>query len=165
MTRIRRPGSRRWTLLAAAGTLGISGLFATDAAANTTRAPGAESRAVGRTARRLGLSADQKEQIHGILESHASEIEAQMRSARSSRETLRETMAAQPLDEARIRQQALALGEVHADGAVLRARIRSEILPILTPEQQEKAAQLRSLRGKREKRRMNALERWLEGGA
>ena len=73
-------------------------------------------------------------------------------------------MGAQPLDESLVRQQALALGEVRADGAVLRARIRSEIWPVLTTEQQEKAKQLRSLKGKREKRRIDALERWLQNG-
>jgi Spy/CpxP family protein refolding chaperone len=73
-------------------------------------------------------------------------------------------MAAQPLDEGRIRQQALALGEIRADGAVLRARIRSEIWPILTAEQQEKAKELRTRKGRRQERRMLALERWLANG-
>ena len=39
-----------------------------------------------------------------------------------------------PLDEARVRERALALGEVNADGAVLRARIRSEIWPVALDE-------------------------------
>ena len=36
--------------------------------------------------------------------------------------------------------------------------------PVLTAEQQEKAKQLRSMKGKREKRRIDALERWLQNG-
>ena len=56
------------------------------------------------------------------------------------------------------------LGRHPMRSAVLRARIRSEIWPVLTTEQQEKAKQLRSLKGKREKRRIDALERWLQNG-
>jgi Spy/CpxP family protein refolding chaperone len=141
--------SRRF-LTIAAGALALSGLLASNLAA-TGPAPG----------RRLGLSDDQKEQIRGILKSHSAELDAQRLAARGGRKALREAMAAQPVDETRIRQQALALGEVRADGAVLRARIRSEIWPILTTEQQEKARQLRSLRGQREKRRHEAFGRWL----
>ncbi len=142
--------SRRFALTIAAGTLALSGLLAANLAAHTP-APG----------RRLGLSDDQKQQIRGILKSHAPELDAQRAAARSGRQALRDAMAAQPLDEGRIRQQALALGEVRADGAVLRARIRSEIWPLLTVEQQEKAQRLRASKGKREKRRHEAFERWL----
>jgi Spy/CpxP family protein refolding chaperone len=159
--------NRRLALTAGAGALGlaVAGLFAASLAASTPNGGGGEPRGLGRTARRLGLSEDQREQIRGILKTHAAEIETQMRAARSGRKALGDAMAAQPVDEGRIREQALALGGVRADGAVLRARIRSEVWPILTAEQQEKAKQLRSLRGKREKRRMDALERWLQDGA
>ena len=74
---------------------------------------------------------------------------------------LREAMEAQPLDEAQVRGRALALGELKADGAVLRARIRSEIWPVLTAEQQQKAKDLRGLHGLKSKRRIEAFERWL----
>jgi Spy/CpxP family protein refolding chaperone len=158
------PGSRRLALSAGALGLAVAGLFAAQLAASTPNASGEPVR-LGRTARRLGLTEDQKAQIRGILKTHASEIEAQMRAAHGGRKALREAMAVQPLDEGRIRQQALALGEVRADGAVLRARIRSEIWPVLTPEQQEKARELRSRKGRHEKRRMDALERWLQDGA
>jgi Spy/CpxP family protein refolding chaperone len=145
--------SPRFGLSIAAGVLALSGLLATNLFANG-HAPG----------RRLGLSDDQKEQIRGILKSHSTELDAQRLAARSGRRALREAMATQPADESRIRREALALGEVRADGAVLRARIRSEIWPILTAEQQDKARQLRSLRGQREKRRHAGFARWLLGG-
>jgi Spy/CpxP family protein refolding chaperone len=159
--------SPRLAIVAGTGALGLalSGVFAAHLAANTPDGPGGEPPRLGRTARRLGLSEEQKEQIRGILKTHASEIEAQTRAAHAGRKAFREAMAVEPLDEGRIRKESLALGEVRADGAVLRARIRSEIWPILTAEQQEKAQHLRTLRGKREKRRMDALERWLRGGA
>ena len=156
-------GSRTRTLLAGAGALAISGLFAAHLTANTTQAPGGpkEPRAFGRMARRLGLSDQQREQIQGILKSHAGEIEKQIEAGRNGRKALRDAMDAAPLDEARIRQQALSLGEIRADAAVLRARIRSEIWPILSADQKEKAEQMRSGKSLRERRRTDALERWL----
>jgi protein CpxP len=150
-------------LFAAAGAFAVAGLFGAPLCANTPPGPAGEP-GLGRTARRLGLTEGQKTQIRGILETHAAEIETQMRAAHGGRKALREAMAVEPLDEGRIRRQALALGEVRADGAVLRARIRSEIWPVLTPDQQEKAKELRTLKGRREKRRMDALERWLRNG-
>ncbi|MET0620194.1 MAG: Spy/CpxP family protein refolding chaperone [Thermoanaerobaculia bacterium] len=164
----RRHRSLTLAAAASAGALGlaVAGLFAPPLAAHTPGSGGSETHAsgLGRTARRLGLSDDQKQQIRGILKSHATEIETQLAAAQTGRKALREAMGTQPLDEGRIRQQALALGEVRADGAVLRARIRSEIWPVLTAEQQEKAKQLRSMKGKREKRRIDALARWLQNG-
>jgi Spy/CpxP family protein refolding chaperone len=155
---------RRKLNLAGAAALTLGGLFAANLAAHTPEGAPVEPWAFRHAAKRLGLSDDQKEQIRGVLKSHAGEIEAHLRAAQSGRKALREAMGTQPLDEGRIRQQALALGEVRADGAVLRARIRSEIWPVLTAEQQEKAKQLRSMKGKREKRRIDALERWLQNG-
>lgn len=158
------PANRRTlTLTATAGAFALGGLLAAHLSAHTPDRSLGEPRVL-RHARRLGLSEDQKEQIRGILKAHAADVEAQMRAAQNGRKALREAMAVQPIDEGRIRQQALALGEVRADGAVLRARIRSEIWPLLTAEQQEKAKQLRTRKGQREKRRMEALERWLRDG-
>ena len=170
MSRFSTQRHRSLTLIAGAGALGlaVAGLFAPNLAAHTPGGGGPQAdvhaSGLGRTARRLGLSDDQKDQIRGILKSHATEIETQLEASQTGRKALREAMGAQPLDESRVRQQALALGEVRADGAVLRARIRSEIWPVLTTEQQEKAKQLRSLKGKQEKRRIDALERWLQNG-
>lgn len=160
---------RKLTLAIGAGAAGlaVAAFFAANLAANTpeTQNAPAEPMSIRHAAKRLGLSDDQKEQIRGVLKAHAGEIEAQMQAAQTGHKALREAMAVQPLDEAKIRQQALALGEVRADGAVLRARIRSEILPILTPDQQEKAKAMRTMKGQWQKRRMQNLERWIEGGA
>ena len=173
--RIRCPGfrldrHRSLTLIAGAGALGSPSPASSppNLAAHTPGSGGSQAdatRPVSAAPRGdSGLSDDQKQQIRGILKSHATEIETQLEAAQTGRKALREAMGTQPLDEGRIRQQALALGEVRADGAVLRARIRSEIWPVLTAEQQEKAKQLRSMKGKREKRRIDALERWLQNG-
>jgi Spy/CpxP family protein refolding chaperone len=167
VSKTRRP------LAVAAGALALSAVLAGSLAANTstststgtaTPPPGegsGEPRALRRAARQLGLSEDQRKQIRGIIRSHSSEIETQMQSTRESRRALREAMDAKPADETEVRRRALALGEVRAEEAVLRARIRSQIWPVLTAEQQEKARDLRALRGHKSKRRMEAFEKWL----
>ncbi len=97
-----------------------------------------------RAVRMLALTPDQQTKIRGILKNHADEILAQRRAGVESRRVLRAAQLSQPLDENAIRNSARALGEVRADGAVLRARIRSEIWPLLTPEQQDRAKTFRA---------------------
>src|SRR5215813_6043848 len=75
----------------------------------------------------LGLSDLQKAEVKQVLRSHGEEILSQT----DMRKELRELIVAGTVDEVLIRQRAEALGRVEADGALLRARIHSEIWPIL----------------------------------
>jgi periplasmic protein CpxP/Spy len=100
-------------------------------------------RVFARMAKALDLSDDQKSQIKAVLKAHAAEIEAQMRSSSAARRALHQAVLAQPSDEAAIRAAARELGQVQGDGAVLFARVRTEIQPILTEEQRGKLQQLR----------------------
>ena len=84
------------------------------------------------------LSDSQKSEIKSVLRSRAEEIKAQMQAAASARRALHDAVMAQPLDEAAIRVCAEELGRVHADGAVLFARLLTQIEPILTEEQRGK---------------------------
>ncbi len=156
--------TRRSTLIAAGvGALAVSALFAGHLAAHQagTGPGGWAPRMYRRAVRQLGLSQAQQTQIRGILRAHADEIQAQLTAGLESRRALRAAKETQPADEAAIRRFALELGEVKAEGAVLRARIRSEIWPILTGQQQEKARNLRSTAGRRARHRLEALDRWL----
>ncbi|MEP6800782.1 MAG: Spy/CpxP family protein refolding chaperone [Acidobacteriota bacterium] len=125
-------------IVAGVAALAAAGLFAgrlsADAFPHKTRGDFAP-RMFGRMARFLDLTGDQQTQIKGVLKAHAGEIEAQMTAKRAARQALRQAMLAQPIDEAAIRQRAMESGQVEADGAVLFARLRAEVDPILTPEQ------------------------------
>jgi Spy/CpxP family protein refolding chaperone len=99
-------------------------------------------RMFGRLARTLDLTADQRAQIKAILRSHAAEIEAQMTAGAAARRALHEAIKAQPVDEPSIRARAAEDGIVHANGAVLFARIRAEVLPLLTADQKQKLQSL-----------------------
>ncbi len=157
------PIRRSIRIAAAAGTLVLSGLLA---AALSAHSPGAgpdgrAPRAYRRAIRQLGLTDDQQTRIRSVLRSHADEIEAQIRAGATGRRALRAATLALPADESEIRRLALELGRARADAAVLRARIRSEIWPILTTEQQDKALALQTREGRRGQRRLQELDRWL----
>jgi protein CpxP len=108
--------------------------------------PGGVPRMFRRMARALDLTEAQRSQVRGVLESHAPEIRAQRKAGIESRRALRQAAAAQPADEAAIRDLAAQLGNVQGNRAVLFSRIRTEILPILTAEQQEKWKQIQARR-------------------
>ena len=86
----------------------------------------------------LGLSDSQKAEIKQVLRSHGEEILSQIQSQTDMRKELRELIVAGTVDEVLIRQRAEAIGKVEAEGALLRARIHSEIWPILNNEQRAK---------------------------
>jgi Spy/CpxP family protein refolding chaperone len=128
-------------LFAAAGALAVGGLFAGRLfAGSVPGGPGDHSprHMFGRIARALDLTADQRAQIKTLLTAHAAEIQAQMSSSATARRALHDAIKAQPVDEAAIRAAAATVGSVHADGAVLFAKIRAEILPVLTADQKQK---------------------------
>jgi Spy/CpxP family protein refolding chaperone len=128
---------------AAIGLLAAGGLFAGKLfAGSLPQEDPAEfaPRIFARIARHLDLTEEQRGEIKGILKSHAAQIQAQIAAGRSARRALADAVMAEPSDEAAIRARAEEFGRVHADGAVLIARLRSEIAPILTAEQREELA-------------------------
>lgn len=133
---------RKSVLVAAgAGVLALGGLFAGRLSADAFPQQGHGDfgpHIFGRIARALDLTDDQKGRIKQVLKPHATEIETQMKASAAARRAMHEAVLAQPIDEEAIRARAAELGRVHGDGAVLFARIRSEIEPILTPEQVQK---------------------------
>jgi len=160
---MRIVATRRFSFATAAAAAALFALFAARLAAHPsgTGPAGRAPRMYRRAVRELGLTEDQQTRVRGVLRAHADAIEAQVRASAESRRALRSATQAQPFDESQIRRLASQLGQVRADGAVLRARIRSEIWPILTSEQQEKARSLETPGGRRGARRLEALDRWL----
>jgi protein CpxP len=85
---------------------------------------------------RLGLSDQQREQVKAIADSHRDDAQKLFDQERQAREALQAAITSGTFDEGAVRQQAMALGQVETDVAVLRARIFSEVYQVLTPEQQ-----------------------------
>jgi Spy/CpxP family protein refolding chaperone len=122
-------------------------------------------RLFGRIARALDLSADQKTRIKAVLKAHATEIETQMNASAAARRAVHEAVLAQPVDETAIRAAALQLGQVHADGAVLFAKISTEIQPILTEAQRGKIQSFRDRARHRADSAVKNFEAFLESGS
>ncbi len=116
-----------------------------------------------RVARELDLTDAQRTQIRGILKAHADEILAQVHSGMDARHALHDAVVAQPADEAAIRALGQQVGTVHAEGALLFARIRSEVWPVLTTEQQQKFMAFHAKMGRRGEDELQALGAFLRG--
>jgi Spy/CpxP family protein refolding chaperone len=111
----------------------------------------------------LELTDDQKVKIKDVLRTHSDEIKTQMRSWGSARRALRDSIIAMPTDETAIRTAAQQAGQVQAEGALLFARIRAEIDPILTPEQKEKLQKFQARTGQHSDRAAQSFDRFLKG--
>lgn len=122
-------------------------------------------RVFGRIARDLDLSGDQKTRIKSILRAHASEIETQMKASAAARQTVHDAVLAQPVDEGAIRAAAARLGQVHADGAVLFAKVRTEVEPILTDEQRARVQKFRDRASGRADAAVKSFEAFLASGS
>lgn len=105
--------------------------------------PGGMLGMFGRGMRGLNLTDAQREQIRSIGESHKAEFDAIGERMRTAREALRDATIEGTADEAAIRAKSAAVAAVEADVAVLQWKLHTEVSAILTPEQVQKAKELR----------------------
>jgi Spy/CpxP family protein refolding chaperone len=111
------------------------------------------------------LTEDQKSRIKDVLRAHADEIKAQMQASATARRALHDAGMAQPTDEGAVRTAAAQLGQTQGDGALLFARIRTEIDPILTPEQKQKIQSLQTRVRHSPDAAGRSLDRFLKSGS
>jgi Spy/CpxP family protein refolding chaperone len=97
----------------------------------------------------LELSAGQVGEIEGLLETHRIETAGLKAEAKVAHDNLRELVEGDQFDETAVRAAAERAAGLHVELTVERARLRSAIGGILTPEQRERAAELRSERRER----------------
>jgi Spy/CpxP family protein refolding chaperone len=72
---------------------------------------------------------------------------------------------ASPTDEATIRARAAEAGRIQGDGAVLFAKIRAELDPLLTPDQREKARTFQSHVRDRGDSAAESMKKFLNGSS
>lgn len=99
----------------------------------------------------LDLTEAQRAQVRAIMQSHRDEGRALLQRAQAAADGLQKATALS-VDEAAAAQHGQALGGAIADAAILRARIRAEVLAILTPEQQSQAKTIMADRVERRQR-------------
>lgn len=119
--------------------------------------PGAPPLGIELPLRQLDVSEAQREQMRSIVEAHAAQARTLAERARAAREALREAITAEVLDEALVRQRAADVAAVEADLAVLRAQIHQQVFAVLTPEQQQKARDLRAQAQERLRQRLEQM--------
>jgi len=90
----------------------------------------------------LGLSAEQKQQVRGILQGRAAEFKGLGLQMRSARRAVNNAIANDE-GEAAIRTASAEMAKIEADLAVLWAGVRKQVFGVLTPEQQARAKELR----------------------
>jgi Spy/CpxP family protein refolding chaperone len=158
-------------ILAAAGAIALGGLFAGRLSARVFRQEQEHAhgdfapRLFAQVSQALDLTDDQKAKVKDILRSHSDEIKAQMRSWGTARRALREAMMTLPVDENAIRAAADQVGQSQANGALLLARIRGEIDPILTPDQKERLQKFQSRTGHHTERAVQSFDNFLKGSS
>jgi len=89
--------------------------------------------------RQLGLSDDQQAKVLLILASEREKSVPLMQKLREQRKQLQAAINAEPLDEAAVRATAARQSQTEIELAVSRARVRSRINALLTPEQKARA--------------------------
>ena len=95
---------------------------------------------------RLNLTDAQKDQVKGILDSHAAEFKSLGDRGRAAHDALQAAVNADAVDDAAIRQKSAEVAAVDADMAVTGAHVRAEVLQVLTAEQR---AELKKLQAER----------------
>jgi len=86
---------------------------------------------------RLHLSEAQEDRLFALTHAAAPQQRNQEKAERKAHEALRALGAAPQFDEARASAAARELGQAIANGVLLRARLESQVLAVLTPEQRE----------------------------
>lgn len=99
--------------------------------------------------RQLELTDAQRQQIRQLVQQRRIEMRPLVERLRTAAEARRQAVTAIPPDEARIRVAAQELAQAQVDVAVQQARLQSDIFALLTPEQQQRARQLRAERRNR----------------
>ncbi|HEY7114181.1 MAG TPA: Spy/CpxP family protein refolding chaperone [Thermoanaerobaculia bacterium] len=155
-------------IVAGAVVLAAAGLFAGRLLAGAVPVSGPGGRfgppRFARIARALDLTDDQKAQVKAILRTHAAEIQAQLKAGTDARRSLHDAILADPIDEGAIRAKAADLSKVEGDGAVLFARVRAEIYPLLRDDQKQKIVDYRAKVRARSDRAARSVEEFLGEG-
>ena len=97
-----------------------------------------------RAFRALDLTQDQKDQIFKIRHDQAQAFYDQGKALRAARTSLRDIGRADTFDEAKAKQATDALGQAQSQLALLRVQTHARIQAVLTPEQRQKLADMRT---------------------
>jgi len=101
--------------------------------------PGGPGGAIDLPLGQLNLTAQQRDQVKSVMDSHQDEMKALGDREMAARQALEQAITADTVDDNTIRQKSADLAAVEADMAVMRAHVRAEVWQLLTPDQQKQA--------------------------
>ncbi len=107
--------------------------------------------------RKLNLTDAQKQQVREIMQSNRPQFKASMLAVLNAQKAVDEAIAKNPNDEATIRSLSTTLESARTEQSVQRARLRAQILKILTPDQQQQLVQINQKRSSRLQERIDHL--------
>jgi len=93
---------------------------------------------------KLDLSSTQQEQIKAVWAKEKPTLQPLMQQMRQNHEAMKALQASGPFDEAKTRALATQNAQVMIEMQVAHARMHSEMMQVLTPDQQTKFQQLQS---------------------
>ncbi|MGO9863868.1 MAG: Spy/CpxP family protein refolding chaperone [Terriglobales bacterium] len=99
--------------------------------------------------RQLDLTADQHSQVKAIFEKEKPTMQPLMEQMRQNRDAMKALEASGPFDEAKTRALATQNAQTMVELQVEHARIKSQIMQILTADQKAKLAQIEANRAER----------------
>jgi Spy/CpxP family protein refolding chaperone len=103
-----------------------------------------------RMAQQLGLSDAQQQQIKTIMQAEKPKIQPLMQELKQERQQMNSLTESGNFDEAAVRAAASKQAQTETDLAVERARVKSQIFAVLTPDQRTKAQEMeKSFEGRR----------------
>ena len=124
--------------------------------------PGGFGRGAVALLRGLDLTDAQREQVRQLRQQHREQTRALAERFQQAQDALRHAVEAVAVDEARIRTAMQQVAEVQTELTVLEARLQSDIHALLTPEQQQKAEELRAARESRMKERRERMKQRMQ---
>lgn len=119
--------------------------------------PGGPLGMLGPGMRALELTDEQRQQIREAIQSHQPEFEAIGKEMGAARRALQEAITADEIDLVAIGNRVDAVAAVEKKAAILRATAHAEVVALLTPEQQQKAKELKAQAEKRMKERTEQM--------
>jgi Spy/CpxP family protein refolding chaperone len=147
-------------MIAAVSMLGIYSLHAQSADASPSPTTEGQHQGHGRHHgfwKALNLTDAQRQQVHQLMESDKPTTKGLMLNLLNAEKALRDAIAKNPSDEATIRSLSATVGTAKTELTVQRAKIRSQIVGILTPEQKQNLAQWDQKRESRLQKRIDHL--------
>ena len=121
----------------------VASTLVTTAFAQQASAPAINQRAINRVERRFNITPAQIEQARTILLQEQPKLQQLRQSLVAERSEMAAASTSGSFDPTTAHAVAAKYADVNADAAVERAKLRTELLAILTPEQKQKLEQLR----------------------